>query len=305
MSEGVVLSVVVTVVGGGGALARCLSALEQQEAPPPMEVLLPFDASISQVGDLAGRFPTLRLLPLGVIPTRHPVKSAAGQHELFDRRRSAGLAAARGEFVAIVEDRGAPRPSWARTAVGLHRDVEAAAVGGAIEQHSGGVVSRALYYCDFGRYQLPFAAGERSYVSDVNVCYRRGSLEATRSIWQDEFHETTVHWALRRRGERLWASPDLVVDHYRDGVGLAQAMRERVAWGRLFGHTRAIEVGRAARLAYAFTTPVLPLLLLTRLVRQRVARRRGPGFVSAAPAILLLLVAWSVGEGLGYLTGTP
>ena len=108
------LSVIVTVVDGGDALRRCLLALMRQRLAPPMDIVVPYDASISAtVMALRPEFPGVRFLGLGRIDTERPLHSAAGQHELFDRRRAAGLAAARGDLVAMLEDRGAPGPDWA------------------------------------------------------------------------------------------------------------------------------------------------------------------------------------------------
>lgn len=298
------LSVVVTVVDGGGALDRCLSALAAQRDVPRLEVIVPWDATIPDTEAIVARYPGVNALSLGTLPTRRPAASPAGQHELYDRRRTAGLAAATGELVAILEDRGVPRITWASIAVHLHAALPHAAIGGAIEHGRGGTLNWAVYFCDFGRYQAPFTPGPRPYVSDVNICYKAGALAATRDLWREQYHETTVHWALQRAGETLYLTPDLVVDEVRDGLRLPALLTERVGWGRLFAYTRARERSLGRRLALAAASPLLPIVLFARLLRDRVIRRRALGdFARAAPAILLLLGAWSVGELFGYLTG--
>ena len=112
-----ILSVVVTIVEGGEALRRFLGALRAQADGPPLEVIVPFDASAGSVAGLSREFPEYTFLDLGAVPTTRAPETASGQHELYDRRRAAGLAAARGDLVAILEDRGIPRPDWSRTAV--------------------------------------------------------------------------------------------------------------------------------------------------------------------------------------------
>jgi hypothetical protein len=83
-------------------------------------------------------------------------------------------------------------------------------------------------------------------------------------------------------------------------------MAERLAWGRLFACTRAREGGVAGRMLRAALTPVLPVALLVRHTRLQAARgvhlRR---FVQAAPFVLLLQSAWSLGEAMGELTARP
>jgi hypothetical protein len=297
------LSVIVTVVDGGAALERCLAALAAQQDAPPLEVLVPWDASIPAAGGLAARFPAARFLALGAIATQRPAATPAGQHELYDRRRAAGLAAATGDLVAILEDRGVPRPDWAATMARLHGALPHAAIGGAVAHGRTGTLNWAVFFCDFGRYQPPLAAGPRPYVTDVNICYKRRALEVTRTLWAERYHETTVHWALLRAGETLYLSPEPVVEQHRDGLRLGALLRERLGWGRLFAYTRAREVPAARRLVLAALSPILPFVLLARLFRGRLARGRDRGaFLRAAPAILLLLAAWSLGELLGYLT---
>jgi hypothetical protein len=301
-----VLSVVVTVVDGGPTLERCLASLTRQENAPAMEVIIPYDESVAGMAPIVAKFPTFHFLPIGPIETLRPRTGPAGQHELFDRRRSAGLARARGDLVAIVEDRGVPRPDWARRMVALHERLPNAAIGGGVENGRDRVLNWAVYFCDFGRYQLPFEPGPREYITDVNIGYKRRALEQTRELWKDRYHETTVHWALIRAGETLYLSDEFAVDQMRDDLSFSRLVSERVGWGRLFAYTRAREIGLGKRMALAVMAPVLPLLLFSRLTRHQLTKKRTLGrFVMAAPAVLLLLATWSIGEMIGYLTGKP
>jgi hypothetical protein len=59
------LSVIVTVVDGDPALSRCVEALVNQTDAPSMEIIVPYDDTIAEVGQLAGRFPMVRFLVLG------------------------------------------------------------------------------------------------------------------------------------------------------------------------------------------------------------------------------------------------
>jgi hypothetical protein len=299
-----VLSVVVTIVEGVAALPRFLRALSVQDDPPGMEILVPVDASVDGALSLRDEFPSVRFLDLGVVPTRDPVGSASGQHELYDRRRSAALAAARGDIVAILEDRGLPRPDWARTAVRLHREPWAV-IGGAIEPAPCRLIDWALYVCDYSRYALPFDHGPVDWVSDVNVTYKRSALDSTRALWQDRFHEPAVHWELQRRGESLVLAPDLVVDHHREVRPLGRLLAERFHWGRLFGYIRAREFPWSRRLVLVVAAPLIPFLLLAR--HFSVHRRRGDAarFARAIPILGLFLATWTLGEAWGTLTGRP
>ncbi len=299
------LSVVVTVVDGAEALGRCLRALAAQVEPPDLEVVVPWDETIAAiVRSVSPRFPAVRLVAMGSLETRHPQASAAGLHELYDLRRAAGLAAATGELVAMLEDRSIPRADWTKTAVRLHGQLPHAVIGGVLACGRRGVVSTADYLCDFARYEPPVDEGPREYVSVCNVVYKRAALDRTRAMWQDRWYETKVHRALAREGHVLWLTPELVVDQVRhDGAGLGTLVAERLAWGRRFGAARAADVGRGRSLVYGLLAPVLPFVLFARLAAMQLRAERPLGrLLAAAPACLLLYACWGGGEMLGYLS---
>ena len=135
----------------------------------------------------------------------------------------------------------------------------------------------------------------------MNISYKRRALEQTRGLWRERYHEPVVHGALAAEGETLFLSPDLVVDEMRVNLRLGELIRERFAWGHLFARLRARQVGRWQRVALAAATPILPALLMFRLARDRVIKRRSIGrFAAVSPLVLLLLAAWSAGEGAAY-----
>src|SRR5262249_23595365 len=125
-------------------------------------------------------------------------------------------------------------------------------------------------------------------------------------LWASRYHETTVHWALLRRGETLWLSPNPIVEQDRGKLALPKLLVERRDWGRLFAYTRAREIGWLKRLGLAAGTLLLPLVLVARQMVARLEKRRAVGaYLRAFPVIVLLQAAWSYGECKGYLTGRP
>lgn len=273
---------VVAIVDGGEALERCLAALREQDLAGELDVIVPTDARSED--DAAS--------------------SLLALHERVDRQRAAGLAAARGEIVALLEDRVMPRRDWARRLLEAHAaKPEAAVIGGAVAAPSGSTLEHAVYYCDYGRYQPPFSAAPAAWLSDVNVSYKRAALERTR-VWQPSYHETGLHDALRAAGETLWLSRELVVGVDRGEMPLAEALHERFAWARLYAGRRAREVAPHVRAALCVGAPLLALLLLARQTRLAFARgRHVRAFARALPLLALLDLTSSLGELTGYLTG--
>jgi len=307
-AEAPYLSIVVTVVGGGDVLRRFFDALLAQVDAPSMEFLVPYDASVPEIGDLLREYsdPRFRPLPMGPVETARPISTAAGQHELYDRRRAAGLKAATGTALwAILEDRAPPRFDWARVMTRLHRELPHGVIGGAIECAPGDLLNWAFYACDFSRYSLPFESGPREWVSDVNVCYKRATIESVRELWSERFNEPTVHWALHERGDTLYLSNEAVVDYKTPYESLAGVLPERFHWGRLFGQVRAKHVSAPQRLAFVVAGPVIPLRLFVRHGVTQSQKGNLGKFVKASPKMLALLSAWTSGEVWGYITRKP
>ncbi len=295
------LSVVTTIIDGGDVLRRFLTALTNQEDAPRLEILVPFDGSIAATAELEREFPSARFLDLGTIKTERSIETAAGQHELYDRRRAAGLAAATGDIIAILEDRGAPRANWAHNLIKQHEQPYGV-IGGGVECAPTNLLNWAFYVCDFGRYGLPFQSGPAEWVTDINVSYKRKTLEDTRELWKDRFREPIVHWALLQKGETLYLSSDVVVEHLRPEVTLGELLPERFHWGRLFGHIRALHMSLPRRLACAAFGPFIPFLLLVRHGRTQSTKGNLNRYLRAAPAAAILTFAWTTGEVWGYLT---
>lgn len=296
------LSVVVTVVEGEPALSRCLDALAAQTIRTRLDVIVPYDETIAGVAPLSARYPWARFVSMGRLASSSAL-NAFDQHGLYERRRAAGLRAATGGLVAMLEDRGRPQPDWAARMVELHARMPSAAIGGVVGHSGRGALRWALFFCDFGRYQPAMPEGPVEYLSDVNICYKRDALESVRELWQDIYQESTVNWALRRNGHTLHLSPAPVVTEERADAQYWPVMRERMHWARIFAHVRGREApSRVSCLAWAAATPLLPTLLFVRHVRRQLTLGRYLGeFVRAAPATLLLLHCWSFGECIGYV----
>lgn len=306
MSADPLLSIVVTIVDGGPYLRDFLRATTRFENPPRLELIVPYDATVAAATNYADEFPQVTFLNLGRIDPIYPITTEAGQHELFDRRRAAGLAAAKGDIIAILEDRGHPAPDWAATVVRLHRETGRNVIGGAIDcKEPVGDLNWAFWVTDFGRYGRPFDTHSAEWVSDVNVTYSRKALEATRHLWKDRFHEPVVNWHLISLGEELLLSNELVVNHVRPPATLRRLLPERFHWGRLFGWIRAKHFTPRQRFMYIALSPLIPPSLWVRHGVMQWKKGRGLRYLKVLPFVIILTVAWTVGEVWGYVTKRP
>ena len=88
-------------------------------------------------------------------------------------------------------------------------------------------------------------------------------------------------------------------------VRLRDALIERYAFGRLFGCERLERTEGAMRAVYKLAAPVLPALLLSRMFRKAISSSRLRWrLVGGCVPLTLMVLAWSWGEWLGYVTET-
>lgn len=287
-------SITVAIVGicGVSHAMRCLDALAQQEQSPPFDVVLVHDPHLQGMEVVTDRHTHVRLV------------SNEGQRSPLELAARAILEAD-GDIIILTEDHCVPKPDWVRQLVAALRP-DRAAVGGVVQADpSIRAVDWAFYFVDFFRYMRPAQAGPSPTLTVCNVAYRRDHLEEIRSLWQTFFHETAINDALRARFGPLWLEPKAEVEMRRT-VRFGDAVYERYAFGRLFGCTRLEFCGLARRLYYALFAPALPVLLMGRM-GAKAARERASAlaFIRALPVLAAMVLAWSWGEWMGYLTRRP
>ncbi len=297
VGQDIPLSVVIVVFAGGGRLERCLEALERQADRAALEIIVPHDASLVGVTSLRARFPQARFLALeGECPPA----------EL----RARGVEHASGRIIALLEDHCLPEPAWSARVLVAHEQ-QVAAVGGCVEKgesHEGerdSALDWALYIADYARYMSPLPHGPAHTISDCNASYKRAELEAVRGAWATEFHENVVNDAIRARSGTLVLDASIVVQEQRT-LTWAAALRDRYAFGRLYGATRVAGSTLGRRFVLAASCVALPPLLAARAAKHLVVKRRHiEQLPRSLPALIVLSTAWALGELMGYLTVTP
>ena len=116
-----ILSVIITTVGGKPFLQKCLIRLVSQTAGRDIEVIVPYDSTAREIAELKNIFSQVLFVDMGVVKTEGRPGTQQAAHEMFDRRTAAGLNAARGEILALLQDYGSPDPSWCDQLLEAHR----------------------------------------------------------------------------------------------------------------------------------------------------------------------------------------
>ncbi len=294
-NQGPLLSVVVVTVYNTGYLANCLHALHNQVDTPRTEVIAVYDDRIKDVNPLKKQYPWVRFIH---------VRGRRRQESL----RAAGVRSAHGEIIALTVDHCTPEEDWCAVIYKAHLNSSAAAIGGVIEKGTqpGTAINWAVHlydYCNYGYYQRPVLSGPAYDLSDCNVSYKQSAISEVVDAWRESFQVTMVNKVLVNQGKTLWLLPDMVVYQHRN-ISIKRAFQIAFRRGRLFSTERVGGYTLSKRLLYIAASPLLPLVLLGRFLKNIVLKRLYfPKAIQVFPLIIVLSILWSSGEFVGYLTG--
>jgi hypothetical protein len=266
-----------------------------QELDGRGEVLVVDSSRDGTADEIAAGFPQVRVL------RREPGRLAP---ELW----SDGLAATDAPLVAFSTTRMGPTPGWRLAMLESLEATGAAVVGGPIEPsdtYGHDHVSMAVYLLRYINYLPPLIDRERIEPPGDNAVYVRDRLDGLEAVWEEGFWEVAVYRALRTRGERVVMAGRGAVIHSGEGR-LLPLLRQRYAHACHYGASRAQRFGAADRLARIAVSPLVPAVLLGRIVAALSARGQSlRPWMPALPYVLPLLAAWSLGEARGMYFKHP
>jgi hypothetical protein len=300
------LSVVVIKNGNLESLARSLSSLLPQIEGKPYEIVVPVDSCFENPDEARRRFPAVRFVDLGIVPSRATPGTFLHHHDLFETRVAGGLLAAKGEVVGLLQDLFVPDPDWCDKTVAAHAKLPYEVIGGAVEHAGKGLLSWSIYLLEFSRYQLPLKEGSVGYIADVNVAYKRKAIEWIRPLMNPRYNEAVAHWHIMDKGGTLWQVPEMIVRQDRGPLGFFHLAGERLSWGAVFGGARAYAMSWPKRLLYVLGSPLIPFVRIFRIgVKVFGDRRNQIPFLLSLPAQFAMVSFWTAGETFGTLTGFP
>ncbi|HTK28149.1 MAG TPA: glycosyltransferase [Vicinamibacterales bacterium] len=283
------LSIVVASVTAPPSLADCVRSFTAQAPPGLVEVVVATSADDRAVAALEVSCPGVRVV------------RAAGRASI-PGLRAAGFAEARGDILAMTEDHCVAADDWVRTVIRAH-DNGHVVVGGAIENGATDrTIDWAVFFCEYGRHMPPIAAGPvpPTDLAGPNVSYRRAVVSHFEDLLAAGTWDPLWHWRLAERGVPLVADPALVVYHCKHFT-FGGFMQERYHYSRSFAGRRVAGAPLSKRLLFMLGTPLLPPLVLTRIVRRAWAKGRHRWtLLRALPAIGLFSLSWAAGEFVGY-----
>ena len=284
------LSVVIACVNGLPSIAECLTALRSQRSADEAEVVVACRCTGGTPDYIERHFPWV------ILPR-------------FDERlsipklRALGVARSSGDIITITEDHCIAAENWFEEIIKAH-DSDYTAIGGAVEN---GSVSRitdwAVYLCEYSDLMAPIPDGEVDGIAGNNASYKREVLEKVDDEVMSNFWEFFLHEEMRHSGVKFLSVPGIVVFHKKE-FGFLYFLAQRFHYSRSFVGMRAARLSTAKRMFYVFASPLLPPLMMWRIIRSVLRKkRRYKEFLLSLPLLATFMVSYGIGEFTGYLAG--
>lgn len=221
-------------------------------------------------------------------------------HTLVPMLWSEGIKRARGKAVALTTAQFVPDPQWIYHLQAADLD-RWAGVGGAIDNDPGSSARNwAIFFLRYSAFAPPLSAGETEEIAADNAIYDRAAIMENPDLLKEGFWEPSFHRRFRAAGRKLSIDPELLVVHH-GTVRAASFARQRYLHGISYGTERAERSGAGRKLAFLLASPIVPFVLLGRIV-SRIANK--PKYrsklVPAFPWLVWFTLAWAAGEALGY-----
>lgn len=231
------ISVVLCSYNGARVIGRCLDGLARQEYPA-YEVIVVDDGSTDDTARIAGAY------DVTLISTPNQGLSAA---------RNEGLARARGDVVAYIDDDAWPDRDWLRYLGWVYLTTDHVGVGGPnLPPPDDGRTAGLVALAPGGPLHVLRSDTEAEHIPGCNSSFRTERLRAIGGYdvrYRTAGDDVDVCWRLHERGWTIGFAPGAMVWHHRRGTvrgylrqqrgyGFAEALLERAWPGRFnaLGH---------------------------------------------------------------------
>ncbi len=286
------LSVIIVSYNAEGIIGRCLDSLRAQETAEPFEIILVDSSADGTARLVESEYPEVTLI---TFPERKFPGAA----------RNAGLSAAHGEIIAFIDADCTADAHWVDAILEAHRAPHAA-IGGAIANGGHGLVTWAAYFCEFSEWMPGGRARWLSDMATANISYKRPILDECGPLIEGTYcSDSELHWRMARNGHRIWFDPSVLICHHSiDRLGAF--LKHTFAHGQSFGRVRVSwqRFSAVRRAVYAGLCWLIPVVLTARQLRLHARNTAHLGaFLKSLPLVVAGLLAWGIGEGVGYVKG--
>lgn len=283
------LSVVVGSQNARLSVRECLNALVKQRHGREVEIIVVDNSTDGTAETVSQDFPDIKLI-------------RSSEDKFVPELWEIGINHSAGDIVAITTSHFVPAKNWIEEIIKAHETCSGAGIGGAIENDkTADAVAWAIYFCRYSSYMLPFKEKTVKDFAGDNASYKRTALERCRHARRDGFWESFVHEEMLKQGFELFVTPTVIMYHLKSFT-LTGFINQRFWHGKQFGSERALNVSGVQRAFYILLSPLIPVVLLSRITRRVLTRgRHVKDYFLSLPILLLFLLSWSAGELTGYV----
>lgn len=275
------------------SLVNCLDSVFGNENPGAVEIIAVVSgAAENTILDLIEKYPGVRFLRFSA-ETGTAALSAAG------------IAESSGEIIALTDSCCVVDRNWIGATFKAHQSPSKVVVGGAVEAFEK-LKSQdwAAYFFDYGQFMLPLEAGTADVLPGNNISFKRSALTVGREYVEPEFWKTFWCRKLRAAGVELFCEPSIVVRQSRS-FRFPSFLFQRFHQGRCFAGMRIEELSLVRRAIYLGGAVFLPFIIFYRKLTAVFAKKRLlKELLISMPFVVLIVIAWSLGEACGYFAGT-
>jgi glycosyltransferase involved in cell wall biosynthesis len=285
------LSVIIASYNPGKLIESCLESLKNQNTDQPFEIIV-VDSSSDGVDSLIGKqFPDVRLYQFS-------------ERKFCGDARNCGLSVAQGEIIAFIDADCRADQNWANQILQAHQSSHLA-IGGAIANaNPQSAIGWASYFCEFSQWMPGFPSRNMADIAGANMSYKKRAFEEYGLFIAGTYSsDTEFHWRLEKNGLVLQFLPSILVFHHNIDR-LRRFLRHEFEHGRSFARVRMKSrcFSKFRRWIYATFSFLMPPWLFFKIGRNNLKNRTYLlHFLKAWPLLTLGLIAWSLGECVGYL----
>jgi hypothetical protein len=273
-------------------IRRVIERLQEQTARDRIEVVIvtPSAQTLELDAQATTGFASVRVVEVGSISPMPPA-------------RAAGVRATTAPFIFLGETHSYAHPGFAAAVIAAHGGPWDVVVPGLENGNPESALSWAGFLSDYGTWHRSLPAGEVGSGPTWNVAYKREPLLALGDNLEHALSSGDELWsAFRAQGRTWYHAPDAPLEHVNVSRPRSWA-HERYLAGVMVAANRNLRWSLPRRVTYMFASPVIAVVMLSRLrtpLRAVRSRQLPPGTI---PALVAGVIIRTLGEAVGYLRG--
>jgi glycosyltransferase involved in cell wall biosynthesis len=293
LSKNPELSVIVASYNARKTMEHCLTSLRNQKTDKAFEIIV-VDSSADNTAELIEeKFPEVKVYTFS-------------ERKFCGDARNFAISKARGEIIAFIDADCTAEKNWVDEILKVHQSPYPA-IGGAIANgNNPSFVSWAAYFCEFSQWMPHTPTTWMTDVAAANMSYKRKIFEKLgRFIEGTHCSDTEFHWRLGQIGHSIRFVPSILISHHSID-NFSRFISHEYHHGKNFALVRVASqnFSKVRKSIYVIFFSLIPLILFLRIGLRNIKNRIYlPAFLKTLPLLILGLIAWSLGECVGYIGG--